>query len=97
MIGEKDVLPPTLSLPEAARWLGISRGTAYQLARSGGLPVPVLRLGRRLRIPTALLLGALGVNAMDSPAVGRGGESPDRPEPLGDAHGRSCPSRGGRR
>lgn len=43
----------TLTLPEAAHILGISRSTAYELARTGKLPV--LRLGRRLVIPTSAL------------------------------------------
>ena len=42
-----------LSVPEAAKLLGISRGLAYELARSGRLPA--LRFGRRLLIPRAAL------------------------------------------
>ncbi len=38
----------TLSIPEAAKVLGISRGLAYSLARRDALPVPVIKLGRRL-------------------------------------------------
>lgn len=38
----------TVTLAEAAQVLGISRSTAYELARTGELPV--LRLGRRLVI-----------------------------------------------
>jgi excisionase family DNA binding protein len=38
----------TMSVEAAGRELGISRGLAYRLARAGKLPV--LRLGRRLRI-----------------------------------------------
>jgi len=41
------------SVPEAARMLGISRGLAYELARSG--QIPVLRLGRRLLVPKVAL------------------------------------------
>ena len=41
------------SIPEAARMLGISRGLAYELARSG--QIPVLRLGKRLLVPKAAL------------------------------------------
>jgi excisionase family DNA binding protein len=41
----------TLTVPEAAERLGISRQTAYELASTGRLPV--LRLGRRLVIPKA--------------------------------------------
>jgi excisionase family DNA binding protein len=38
----------TLSIPEAAKVFGISRGLAYDLARRDKLPVPVIRLGRRM-------------------------------------------------
>lgn len=42
-----------LSVPETAKILGISRGLAYELARSGQLPV--VRFGRRLLIPRIAL------------------------------------------
>lgn len=48
----------TLSVEEAALALGIGRGLAYQLARSGQLPV--LRLGRKLLVPRAALDRLLG-------------------------------------
>jgi len=38
----------TITIPEVARALGISRGLAYDLARRNELPVPVIKLGRRL-------------------------------------------------
>jgi excisionase family DNA binding protein len=50
-IGEADRL--TLTVEQAAHLLGISRGLAYELARSGKLPV--LRFGRRLLIPKGAL------------------------------------------
>ena len=59
-------LPTTVDLVTAARALGIGRTAAYQLARAGELPVPVLRLGSRYRVPTAALLTALGVSPSDS-------------------------------
>ena len=43
----------TLTIPELAVVLGISRNLAYALARDNRLPVPVLRLGRRLVVPRA--------------------------------------------
>lgn len=43
----------TITVPEAARTLGISRGLAYQMAREGTLPV--LRFGRRLVVPWAAI------------------------------------------
>jgi excisionase family DNA binding protein len=46
-----------VSVTEAAELLGISRGLAYELARTGELPS--LRLGRRLVVPRAALLSWL--------------------------------------
>ena len=46
------------SIPETARMLGISRGLAYELARSG--QIPVLRLGKRLLVPKIALERMLG-------------------------------------
>ncbi len=53
MATEKSPQKATLTIPEAARRLGIGVGLAYQLARTGKLPV--LRLGRRLLVPCAAL------------------------------------------
>jgi hypothetical protein len=70
-------LPPTTDLPTAARALGIGRTTAYQLARAGEFPTPVLRLGARYRVVTSGLLAALGIDFLvgsstaASPAEGR--------------------------
>lgn len=38
----------TMTIPEFARACSISRGLAYDLARRDALPVPVIRLGRRM-------------------------------------------------
>jgi len=35
----------TVTIPEVAKALGISRGIAYSLARQGLLPIPVIKLG----------------------------------------------------
>jgi predicted DNA-binding transcriptional regulator AlpA len=51
---------PTLSLPEAAEVLGISRNMLYSLAKSDASPIPILRFGRRYSVPTARLLEFLG-------------------------------------
>lgn len=40
--------PRTLTVEETAQHLGISRTLAYELAKTDRLPVPVIRLGRRL-------------------------------------------------
>jgi excisionase family DNA binding protein len=47
----------TVSVPEAARILGISRALAYELVARGELPS--LRLGRRLVVPVARLAALL--------------------------------------
>ena len=47
-----------LSVPEAAKLLGISRGLAYELVRTRQLPV--VRFGRRVLIPRAALEQMLG-------------------------------------
>lgn len=44
---------PTVPLPEAAQILGIGRGTAYEAAKAGD--IPVLTFGRRKVVPTAAL------------------------------------------
>lgn len=58
MNGVED-LPPTISVEEAGRILGVSRRSAYRAAENGELPT--LRLGRRLLVPTARLLALLGI------------------------------------
>ncbi len=49
----------TLTLEEMARRLGVSRSTAYDLAKRDALPVPVIRLGRRIVVSRAALDGVL--------------------------------------
>jgi len=61
--------PLTLSVEEAARILGISRGLGYELARSGR--IPVLRLGKRLVVPRAQLMAMLG----ERDKAGSGGQA----------------------
>jgi excisionase family DNA binding protein len=52
-------LPPTISVEEAAVLLGVSRSAAaYRAANAGQLQT--FRMGRRLLVPTAPLLGMLG-------------------------------------
>jgi excisionase family DNA binding protein len=43
----------TLTVPEAAEALGVSRNSAYAAARSGDLPT--IRIGRRLLVPVDAL------------------------------------------
>lgn len=48
----------TVTVAEAAKLLGISRGLAYQGVRNGS--IPSVRVGRRLLVPRAKLLALLG-------------------------------------
>ncbi|MER8001650.1 DNA-binding protein [Streptomyces sp. NPDC095613] len=57
-------LPATVNMATAARALGIGRDKAYQLLRAGEFPVPTLPLGSTVRVPTAALWKALGVEGL---------------------------------
>lgn len=77
MIKEKDrltveqvlALPAAVDLPTAGRAFGLGRTLAYDLARAGEFPCPVLPLGRRFRVTKANLLKALGIEAAAAEAV----------------------------
>lgn len=45
----------TVNIETAAQMLGISRNTAYKLARRDALPVPVIRAGHRMVVSLSLL------------------------------------------
>jgi excisionase family DNA binding protein len=66
-----DELPDVLTVEEAAALLRIGRGAAYELARQwrvteGREGLPVVTLGRTLRVPKASLLRLL---APDTPTA----------------------------
>jgi hypothetical protein len=46
---------PTVSLDEAAGILGVGSWAAHKAVTEGTLPVPVIRVGRSIRVPTAPL------------------------------------------
>jgi hypothetical protein len=50
---------PTIDVPVAGQLLGIGRDAAYAAAAAG--QIPVLKLGRSLRVPVPKLLEMLGV------------------------------------
>jgi excisionase family DNA binding protein len=56
----------TLTVAEAAKVLGIGRGSAYEAVKRGELPV--VRLGKRLVVPRAALERLLA----GAPAAGQG-------------------------
>jgi predicted DNA-binding transcriptional regulator AlpA len=58
----------TVNIPDAAKVLGISRAAAYQLARRDELPVPVVRLGRRLVVSRLALDELLAAKEPVGPA-----------------------------
>jgi excisionase family DNA binding protein len=49
----------TMTIGEVAEALGVDRSTAYALAQVDRLPVPVIRLGRRMVVGPAALERAL--------------------------------------
>jgi hypothetical protein len=49
----------TVDVVRAGRALGIGRSLTYELLRRGEFPVRVLRLGSRVRVPTADLIALL--------------------------------------
>ncbi len=54
--------PVTIDIQTAARAWGIGRDQAYRLFHEGRFPVPVLHLGRNLRVTRASVLEALGIH-----------------------------------
>lgn len=65
-------LGATTDLRTAATIFGLSRNTAYELARRGQFPVPVLRVGARYRVPVPAILTVLGADtASIQPQPGR--------------------------
>jgi len=63
-----------LTVEEARRWLGISRGSIYEAIRQG--QIPSIRIGRRILVPRAALLELLRHGSTYSSAEG----SQDLPE-----------------
>jgi excisionase family DNA binding protein len=56
---------PTVTVPEAAAILGVSKASIYRAARSGTFPI--VRVQSRMVVPTAALARLLG---LDGPPVG---------------------------
>jgi excisionase family DNA binding protein len=59
------LLPPALTVEQAAGLLRIGRSKAYQAVKSGEWPTRVVRVGRCIRIPTADVLRLLGLPSDD--------------------------------
>ena len=54
----------TLTVPEAARLLGISRNLAYEAVRRG--EIPCIRIGRRFLVPRVALERLLNVHTEET-------------------------------
>lgn len=67
-VAELSALPAVTDLVTAGRALGLGRTKAYQLARNGEFPCPVIRVGKTYLVPTAGLLTLLGVPLSDAQA-----------------------------
>lgn len=52
-----------VSADEAFRHLGIDRTTGYRAIKAGSFPLPVIRVGRTIRIPSAALRSLLELDA----------------------------------
>jgi len=61
-LAEMLALPLMVDVSTAARALGLSRSTGYELARRGEFPCRVLHVGGSYRVPTAELLRVLGID-----------------------------------
>ncbi len=56
---ELSAVPVMLTVPQAAHLLGIGRTFAYQLIRTGAWPIPIVRTGRLIKIPSGPVLQLL--------------------------------------
>jgi hypothetical protein len=65
-LAEVSALPAVTDLVTAGRALGLGRTKAYQLARAGQFPCPVIRVGKAYLVPVAGLLDLLGLTRDDA-------------------------------
>jgi hypothetical protein len=57
-----------MSLVAAGACFGLGRTASYRAARAGHFPVEVIRVGGRIRVATALVVDALGLQDWLEPA-----------------------------
>lgn len=67
-------LPAAVDIPKAGECFGIGRSKAYELARAGKFPVPVLPLGDMFRVTRSSILAYLGIEDTATPTM----EQPER-------------------
>lgn len=63
----------TVNIPTAGRAFGLGTNASYNAYHRGDFPVRVLKIGRKLVVPTADLLTALGMT--DSDGTNRRGDA----------------------
>jgi len=68
--GLNSLLRPVISADEAFRLLGVDRSTGYKAIREGTFPVPIVRVGRVIRIPTVAMLRLLNPPETDADGAG---------------------------
>ena len=56
----------TITVPEAAKALGIGRSAAYEAARAG--QIPTIRIGRRILVPVVAMERMLAGAEVDAPS-----------------------------
>jgi excisionase family DNA binding protein len=70
----------TLSITEAAAMAGVDRTTLSRAMRAGSVPVPLLRIGKCVRVPRARFIAWIaGELPPESPATGGGAIPPASP------------------
>ena len=52
---------PTFDLPVAGRAYGMGKNASYEAHKRGDFPVPVLKIGKRLKVRSADVLADLGI------------------------------------
>lgn len=72
-VADVQALGVRTDVPTAGRVLGMGSVTAYDMARRGDFPVPVLKLGRKYVVPVAGLLTALGISQAEQHEKSLGG------------------------
>lgn len=54
-------LDAAVDIPTAGKCFKLGKSTAYELARAGKFPVPVLPMGKSFRVTRASILAKLGI------------------------------------
>ncbi|QKW12208.1 helix-turn-helix domain-containing protein [Verrucosispora sp. NA02020] len=60
-------LGTTTDVATAGAIFGLSRSSAYELARSNRLPIPVMRIGSRYRVSVPAIIAVLTATDLDRP------------------------------